>query len=124
MTGAQYQELLKLVRGRAGDAFRAAIQYDERDWTVLYIRDDVATAELKDALDTLLERVRDSEPIVDSDVYRGVGKTQATVELHADAALIHLRESDTDGVVISLDREIAQGLGSFINRCNSILSEG
>jgi hypothetical protein len=123
MTGEQYQELLQLVRGRAGAALRAAVKYDQRDWTMLYVRDDVATQELRDALDTLLDRVRDSHPIVEPDVYGEVGETQATVELHERAALIHLRETSDQGVVVSLDRDIAQGLGQFVNRCNGVLSE-
>jgi len=121
MTDEQYQELLQLVRGRAGEAFRAALKYDQRDWTMLYIRDDVATEELGETLDTLVDRLRDSDPVAESDVYRGVGETQATVELHEKAALIHLRETDTRGVVVSLDRDIAQGLGQFVNRCNGVL---
>ncbi|RXK48366.1 hypothetical protein [Halorientalis pallida] len=121
MTNQQYQELLQLVRGRAGEAFRAALKYDDRDWTMLYVRDDVATEELRDVLNTLVGRARNSEPVATTDVYRGVGETQATVELHERAALLHLRQTNTRGVVVSLDRDIAQGLGHFVNRCNSVL---
>ncbi|AQL41882.1 hypothetical protein BV210_03745 [Halorientalis sp. IM1011] len=123
MTDEQYQKLLQLVRGRAGDAVRAVLQYDAHDWTMLYIRDDVATEGLRDALDDLVDRVRDRDPVVTRESYGGIGETQATVELHAAAALVHLRESDTAGVVVSLDRDIAQGLGQFVNRCNVVLHE-
>jgi hypothetical protein len=88
---------------------------------VLYIRDDVATDELRGAFETLADRARDYEPIAGEAVYSGLGQTQATVELHADAVLLHFRESD-GGVVVSLDRNIAQGLGQFVNRCNGVLN--
>ncbi|MFB6085067.1 MAG: hypothetical protein ABEJ94_12570 [Halorientalis sp.] len=122
MVSDQYQELRQLIRGRAGDAFRAAVKYDRHDWTMLYVRDDVATRELRDALDTLVDRARSRDPVVTPDVYDGIGETQATVELHEGAALIHLRETDTRGVVVSLDRDIAQGLGAFVTRCNDVLA--
>ncbi|SEN19958.1 hypothetical protein SAMN05216388_100238 [Halorientalis persicus] len=122
MTDEQYQELLQLVRGRAGEAFRAALKYDQHDCTMLYIRDDVATQELRDALDTLVDRARNSGPVAKTDVYRGIGETQAIVELHERAALIHLRETSNRGVIVSLDRDIAQGLGNFVTRCNGVLS--
>ncbi|WP_424019640.1 hypothetical protein ACOZ4N_09255 [Halorientalis pallida] len=122
MTDEQYQELLQLVRDRAGDAFRAAIAYDESDWSVLYIREDVATPDLRDALDPLTERTRIRDPVVTPDLYDEIGETQAAVELHEKAALIHFRETSDHGVVVSLDREIAQGLGNFVNRCKGVLS--
>ena len=121
MADEEYQDLLQLVRGRAGEAFRAAVKYDQDGWTMLYIRDDVATQELRDALDAILDRVRSSDPFVEPDVYQQIGETQATVELHERAALIHLRETSDQGVVVSLDRDIAPGLGQFVNRCNSVL---
>jgi hypothetical protein len=123
MSDDQYQELLQLVRSRAGDAFRAAVAYDESGWSMLYVRDDVATADLRDALDPLAERTRNRRPVVTPEVYDEIGETQATVELHEKAALIHLRETDNTGVTVSLDRDIAQGLGQFVNRCNGVLSE-
>lgn len=123
MTDERYQELLQLVRDRAGDAFRAAVAYDESGWSVLYIREDVATPDLRDALDQLAERTRNRQPVVTPEVYDEIGETQATVELHEKAALIHLRETDNTGVTVSLDRDIAQGLGQFVNRCNGVLSE-
>jgi hypothetical protein len=43
MVSDQYQELRQLIRGRAGDAFRGAVKYDQHDWTMLYARDDVVT---------------------------------------------------------------------------------
>lgn len=121
MVHERYRELLELIRGRAGDAFRTAVKYDADGWTVLYVRDDVATEQLGNALDSLVDRARTRGSIATRETYGEIGETQATVELHAEAVLLHFRESATDGVLVSLDRDIAQGLGQFVNGCNSVL---
>jgi len=121
MSDERYQELLQLVRNRAGDAFRTAISYDADDSTVLYVRDDLATDALGDALPALLDRARRYEPVVHSDVYDGVGDTQATVELHEEAAVLIFPRPDESGVGVSLDRDVAKGLGQFVTSCNEVL---
>jgi hypothetical protein len=119
----RYQPLLQLVHNRAGDAFRGAFRYDADAWEVLYLRDDVATEQLRDSMDALVDRARAAEPMVPQDVYDRVGETQAVVELHDRAALLHFRESPTDGIIVSLDRDVAQGLGQFVNSCKAVLND-
>lgn len=121
MSTGPYEELLRLVHSRAGDAFRAAVRYDPDGWTALYVRDDVATSELKDALPQVTQRAREYEPLVPTAVYGGLGDTQATVELHEHAALVVLPETGASGILISLDRDVAQGLGEFVNQCSEVL---
>jgi len=121
MSDERYQDLLQLVHNRAGDAFRIAVHYDADEWTVLYARDDIATDALGDALPTLVDRARAYEPIVATDIYDGVGDTQASVELHAEAAVLIFHRGGESGVVVSLDRDVAQGLGKFVNSCNDVL---
>ena len=123
MTDEQYEELLRLVHGRAGDAFRGAFRFDADGWTPLYVREDLATDELRDALGPVIENIRDSAPLVPEDLYAGLGGRQATVELHERAAVVLLPESARAGVVISLDRDVAQGLGEFVKRCNAVLDD-
>ena len=117
----RYQPLLQLIHGRAGDSFRAAIWYDEDEWVVLHMRDDVATDQLRDSIPELADRVRAAEPLVPTTSYDQIGETQAVVELHDRAVLLHFRETDTRGIVVSLDRDVAQGLGQFVNSCNEVL---
>ncbi|QLH83740.1 hypothetical protein [Halosimplex pelagicum] len=121
MPDERYQPLLQLVHNRAGDAFRGAVRYDADSWDALYLRDDVATEELKNALPTITDRARANESIVPPEQYDRLGERQATVELHDRAAVLHFRESETGGIVVSLDRDVAQGLGQFVNSCNAVL---
>ncbi|WP_123534547.1 hypothetical protein [Halosimplex salinum] len=119
----RYQPLLQLVHNRAGDSFRGSVRYDADEWSVLYLRDDVATERLRDSMPSIVERAREAEPIVPQSTYDTLGETQATVELHDHAALLHFRETPTSGVIVSLDRDVAQGLGQFVNGCNAVLEK-
>lgn len=121
MPDERYQPLLQLIHNRAGDAFRGAIRYDADGWDALYIRDDVATGDLKQALSAITDRARADQPIVPTDQYDRLGQHQATVELYDSAAVLHFRETSTSGIVVSLDRDVAQGLGQFVNSCAAVL---
>lgn len=120
----KYERLVRLVENRAGDAFRGAIRYHEGGHTVLYLRDDVATDALRDAVGGLVDRARAYEPLSRPESYPDLGATQATVELYGVAAIIHFREGPNAGVLVSLDRDVAQGLGAFVTRCTSVLVDG
>ena len=123
MPAERYQPLLQLVHTRAGDSFRGAVRYDADDWSVLYIRDELATGQLRDSMATIIDRARNSEPVIPEDQYDQIGETQAVVELYDHAVLLHFREGASRGLIASLDRDIAQGLGQFVNSCNSVLDE-
>lgn len=75
MTADRYQALLELVRNRAGGALRGAVRYDPEGSTVLYLRDDVATEQLRDSLDALVDRARAAEPVVPERAYDRLGET-------------------------------------------------
>jgi hypothetical protein len=121
MPDERYQPLVQLIHNRAGDAFRGAVRYDADDWEALYLRDDVATEELKNALATITGRARADEPTVPPEQYDRLGENQTTVELYDRAAVLHFRESRDSGIIVSLDRDVAQGLGQFVNSCNAVL---
>jgi hypothetical protein len=120
------RRLLELVRGRAGDALRGVVRYDEDGYTALYVREDVQTDELREVFPSLVARMRSDEPVVPSEVYGAFGATQATVELHENAALVHFSREETGGrgLLVSLDRDVAQGLGTFVDDCMAVFDGG
>jgi len=112
----QYEQLLATVEERAGESFRSAFSYTATDWTALHVRRDLATGNLKDAVPELAERARAVEPIVDQGVYDRLGSATTSVELYADAVLLHFRTGEQSGVVLTLDRDVAQNLSEFTER--------
>ncbi|MEE6209959.1 hypothetical protein U3A55_07320 [Salarchaeum sp. III] len=117
----RYKRLLGMVRERAGDAFRGAVRYTSDDWTLLYLRDDLKTEEFRTFLDDLVENARAYAPISDDDRYGALGASQANVELYENAAVIHFYDPENGGVLVSLDRDVAQGLGEFVDECTAVI---
>jgi hypothetical protein len=121
MTEEQYQWLLRGVRQRAGDAFRTAFQYTADDWSVLPVREDLRTEELRSVMPDVIENAREDEVLVDDTDYPTAGTPQATVELYEEAVLLHFRTGGETGVLLSLDRNVAEGLGQFVAELQSTL---
>jgi hypothetical protein len=117
----RYQGLVRLVEKQAGENFRSAIRYDEDGWTALYIRKDLATADLQRVVPGLTQRARDAEPLIREQDYDGLGAQRASISLHAKAVLIHYREGEDAGVVVTLDKDVARNLADFVARCEGIL---
>lgn len=123
MNGRQYHELVQLIKNEARDAFRSAWKYDEDDWVALYVRNDIATEELHEAISSLIDAARENEPIIQPEVYGKMGDVEAEIELHSEAVLLHFPEAASEGVIVTLDQEAARDLTGFIERCNTVLNE-
>lgn len=119
----RYDRLVRLVSDHAGDRFRAAFRYDDSEWDALYVRSDLATEGLQDAVPALAERARSYEPLVRESDYAPLGTQRASISLHDEAVLIHFNEGPESGVVVTLDTEVAQNLSKFVERCESVLTE-
>ena len=121
MNQEEYGDLIRLVKDRAGRTFRSAWKYDDEGWDALYVRGDIATEELENTISELIQNAREYEPIVPHDIYSGMGRTEAMIELHEDAILLYFRESETEGVAVTLDKEAGQDLATFVERCIALL---
>lgn len=119
----QYNRLVQLIDEQAGQNFRSAFYYDQDDWAALYIRDDLATADLENVVPALAERARGHEPLVRKQDYEGLGEPHASVSLHENAVLIHFHETSNAGVVITLDTDVARNLSDFVERCERVLEQ-
>jgi len=117
----RYQGFVRLVEEQAGENFRSAFRYDEDDWSALYVRDDLATADLQQVVPGLARRAREAEPLVREQDYEGLGPQRASISLHSEAVLIHFREGEAGGVIVTLDKDVARNLADFVARCEDIL---
>lgn len=117
----QYQRLVRLVKEQASGNFRSAFHYDQDDWTALYVREDLATPDLQQVVPALAQRAREAEPLVRERDYQGLGPQRASISLHSEAVLVHFREGEDAGVVVTLDTDVARNLADFVARCEAIL---
>jgi hypothetical protein len=119
----RHQQLVRLIRDETAESFRAAFAYDEENWTALYVRSDLATADLESVVPLLADRARTRKPLVREEDYDALGTHRASISLHDDAVLIQFHGEDQSGVVVTLDTDVAQNLAEFVNRCESVLAE-
>lgn len=117
MAQGKYGELMEFLEVRVGDSLRTVFSYEFDDWSTLYIRDDVATGELRERVGRLVKRMREHESMADDRLYRGLGETQAMVELHSEGILINIKQSERSGVALSFDRDAVSDIPSFIDGC-------
>lgn len=122
MAKQKYQDLVQLIKKEARNSFRSAWGYDDNGWTTLYVRDDIATKELQGVISELIYEAKENEPIIDPEVYGQLGEIEAEIELHSEAVFLHFPESESKGVIVTLDQEAAKDLAKFIERCNSVLA--
>lgn len=88
----RHQRLVRLVDEQVGENFRSAFHYDEDDWTALYVRKDLVTPDLQNIVPALVQRAREYKPLVRERDYTGLGTQRASVSIHSEAVLVHLRE--------------------------------
>lgn len=120
---SRHGRLVRLIEEQAEEHFRAAFRYDETDWQALYVRPELATGDLESVVPTLADRVRGEEPIVREEDYPMLGAQRASISLHDEAVLVHIREGPESGVVLTLDTEVAPDLSAFVARCERVLRD-
>lgn len=116
-----HRRVAEFCRQRARDQFRAAVSYDEDGWEVVALREDLRTPELKRALPRLHRLLLDRDDVVPASEYPALGETVATTEVHEDGVVLHFREGERSGLVVTLDREVGQQLVGFLETCADML---
>ncbi|WP_430506017.1 hypothetical protein [Haloparvum sp. PAK95] len=121
MVENRHRALHQFVMERAGDSYRTAFYYHADGWETLHVREDVATEQLEESVPKAVERAREKRAFLRGEEYPPLGDTTATTEVHENGVIIHFPEKDREGVLISLDRDAAQKLASFVDQAISVL---
>lgn len=114
--------IAELCQQEAGAYLRTVVHYENSDYEMLYLRDDVAdeytTSELTKYYDELsVEEEREKRQ---TDVLN-VGNHHATLRMYDDALILHFPQGDDIGTVISFDPEAGRECSQFVVRCLSQL---
>lgn len=117
----RHAKLVQFVKHRAKDNLRAVIRYGADDYEVLYLRGNLRTSILEQALPVLHEKILKNRGLVTEDEYPRLGAIQATTEIHENGILLHLVEGEHAGTAVTLDREAGQNLTQFVEECTRIL---
>ncbi|GGN23165.1 hypothetical protein [Halarchaeum nitratireducens] len=116
----RHYELVKLVRERARGYFRTAVRYTDDDWHVIYRRQDLPDERSKRRSGRIIAKIREREPLRELD--SPFGEFESVVELYENGVFIVIRESETAGVVLSLERGAAESLASFVVECERVVA--
>lgn len=116
MAADAYRRFMARIHQQAGQSLRAVLQYDTTSWELLYLRDELRNDALQEAIPNMVDRLRD-RTFVTTDEYDRLGEPLATVEVHTDAVLLHFREAADSGVIVTLDRAVAERVSTFIEDC-------
>ena len=119
----RHRRLVELIREQVGEHFRSAFRYDADSWDALYVRSDLATADLESAVPGLADRARADEPLIREADYPALGSQRASISLHDEAVLIHFYEGASAGVVLTLDTVVAPSLSEFVASCERVLDD-
>ncbi|WP_435096792.1 hypothetical protein [Halarchaeum sp. P4] len=120
MTERRYQTLVQFVSTRAQRYFRTAVHYTEDGWEALYRRGDLPAERAERRTSAVVEKARARDPLREPD--SPFGDLDATVELYENGVFIIIRESATEGVIVSLERDAARNLAGFVVECERIVS--
>ena len=118
----RHRRLVRLLRERTGEALRGVISYDADDIDVLYVREDLATGELREALPEGIRRLRERGPIV-PETYATFGDYRATTEVYDGAVLLDFPTAERAGVLVTLNPDAATQLSEFVSRCSAVLRD-
>jgi hypothetical protein len=115
------ESLLNYLDGRTGRQFRGAVEYDEADTEVLYLRDDVREERIVGEIHRMLERLRPESSLEASESFP-FGALRASVRIFEDAVLLHFPRSENEGLIVSLEPEAAGNITTFIGECEMRLN--
>lgn len=121
MVTDRHRSVHQFLQERAGGAYRAAFYYDDEGWETVYVRGDIATNRLRGSVSEAVERARQADVILPGEEYPPLGETNATTEVHENGVIVHFPEGPEEGLLVSLDREVAARLTTFIDQAVSIL---
>lgn len=121
MPASRHEALHEFVQNRAGESYRASFHYKGDEWEPLYVREDLATRELRERIPQAREDLVERRALVPEEKYPPLGETHATTEIHEHGVIVHIPEGPREGTVISLDRQAARRITGFVVRCRSVL---
>lgn len=109
-------ELLSYLKETAGDYLRGVIWYEDDEYEIRYIRDDLRTRRLKSEVDKMIDRLREESRSGERRSFP-FGEVNGFVRSFEEAMVMHFPSTQGRGTVVTLDSEAARQLNTFIGSC-------
>lgn len=112
---------VEFLEDEAGDSVRAAGWYQEDEFEILYLREDLDSDLAQLVADELHEQLTWDWNPPSQAVREYFGSQMASIGMYRDSVVLHLPSADGSGAVVTLDIEVARNLHGFIQECREAL---
>lgn len=116
MTGRDNTELTPYLKKTAGEYLRGVVWYQDDEYDIQYIRDDLRTQRFKAEVDKMITRLRRESRLGERRAFP-FGEVNAIVRSFDEAMVMHFPHTQSRGTVVTLDPEVARQLNTFIGSC-------
>ena len=110
------KELTPYLKDAAGEYLRGVVWYEDNEYDIRFIRDDLRTKRLKSEVDTMIDRLRRESRAGERRAFP-FGDVNATVRSFEEAMVMHFPSTQGQGTVVTFDPEVARQLNTFIGNC-------
>lgn len=118
------ENLIEFVRGEAGEGLRALAIESEDGYAIEYLRNDLRQKYDEHSYSETIDHFRAEAPTGRSDLGDNpIGPSRALVHYHEHACIIQVPLSGSRTLWISVSRDVATALSTFVESCREIVLE-
>lgn len=116
MADENADSLTPYLKKEAGEYLRGVVSYEDTEYEIRYIRDDLRTQRLKSEVDRMIDRLRQGSRPGERRAFP-FGEVNGIVRSFEEATVMHSSKTQGCGTVVTLDPEFARQLNTFIGSC-------
>lgn len=116
MAEGKNTELLSYLEETAGEYLRGVVWYEDDEYEIHYIRDDLRTRRLRSEVDKMIDRLRRESRSGERRSF-SLGEVNGIVRSFEEAMVMHFPSTQGRGTVVTLEPEVARQLNTFIGSC-------
>lgn len=110
------KSLAQYLNDRVDDLLRGVAHYQEDEFKVEYLRDDIREQRHRDEVTQMLNRIK-KEGTAEEEQSFPFGHLHTTLRVFDEAIFMHFPIERETGVVVTLEPQVAQSLNSFVGDC-------
>ena len=110
------KRLSTYLNERVDDLLRGVAHYQQDEFEVVYLRDDIRERRHREEVSKMLMRIK-QEGTDEEEQSFPFGHLHATLRIFDETIFMHFPIENQTGVVVSLEPEVAQSLNSFVGDC-------
>lgn len=117
-------ELADYLANHVGSHLRAAAFYDENDFSLLYIKDELEELYTEDELEKIAEYMRREVRRSHAERVFKMGEFRCTLWGYEDGIVLHFPQGGSKGTILTLEAEAATRFNEFVRECAERIYDG